>query len=354
MLRKIILVAVVSLFVGNLFAKENTTAFLENGVGAKALGMGNSYTGSWLDGNSFYWNPAGISFAKRREVSGMYATSFLETSYNHFGYTHKLPKDAAFGINWIRYSIDKIPVYNTLTNEATRDPNNLYGDFIEGKNFDNIQQAYYFTFGKKHKLNFDLGWLYYNLPIEFGYGFNVKVIRMSTSGLSGIGIYDAGQKRDGSSLPAIEYDDLSVTGIGMDLGFLFKASMSEVASKEGLGDLGVGFQIQDLSEEELKWSANTKDKVERAYLTGVYYVQDFDWIIDEYTFAYNYDSRNEGSHHFGGEVRLKKMFAIRLGSNDGDATYGLGFIFKGFTLDWAYWNHSKLDGPHRFNLSFQF
>ncbi|KAA3602141.1 MAG: hypothetical protein DWQ06_06820 [Calditrichaeota bacterium] len=340
------------IFANLAFAKENTTAFLESGVGAKALGMGNSFTGSWENGDNFYWNPAAISFSKRREISAMYASSFLETSYSLLGYTHKLPKDASFGLNWIRYSINDIPINNSLS-EETRDPDDPYSEFQTGNNFSSTQQAYFFTFGKKHKFNFDLGWLYFNLPIEAAYGFNVKVIRVGTDKLDAE-IFDADQKRDDTVDPAISYTDLSVTGIGMDLGFLIKLNMNEVVSREDLGYLGIGFNIQDLNEEELKWSANVKDKVERAYLTGFHYVQELDWVVDKITGTYTRNSRNGGSNHFGGEFQIKKMFAIRLGSNDGDITYGLGVNFKGFTLDWAFWNHSELEGPHRINLAFQF
>lgn len=50
-----------------------TNAFMELGVGARALGMGNAFVGLADDPTAFYWNPAGLVEVKERSLFGMYS-----------------------------------------------------------------------------------------------------------------------------------------------------------------------------------------------------------------------------------------------------------------------------------------
>ncbi|MCK4308154.1 UPF0164 family protein, partial [candidate division WOR-3 bacterium] len=56
-------------FFGDIYLNE----FMELGVGARALGMGNAFVGLADDPTAFYWNPAGLAQLKNREVFLMHS-----------------------------------------------------------------------------------------------------------------------------------------------------------------------------------------------------------------------------------------------------------------------------------------
>lgn len=65
-----------------------TAAFLDIGVGARALGLGGAYTALADDANSLYWNPAGLSQAEKREFTASHAEMFESTRLDFLAYAH--------------------------------------------------------------------------------------------------------------------------------------------------------------------------------------------------------------------------------------------------------------------------
>lgn len=70
--------------------KAGTTSgqFLKLGAGARAVAMGEAFTGISDDATAIYWNPSGINRLTQKEVSLMYAMWFEEISYNNLFYVH--------------------------------------------------------------------------------------------------------------------------------------------------------------------------------------------------------------------------------------------------------------------------
>ena len=54
-------------------------AFLQYGVGARALGMGGAFYAIADDATAAYWNPAGLAYLQRKEVTYMSAPMFADT-----------------------------------------------------------------------------------------------------------------------------------------------------------------------------------------------------------------------------------------------------------------------------------
>lgn len=85
--------------------------FLNIGVGARWLAMGNVGVASISDVEAAYWNPAGLTGMERNyEVGAMHANYFAGlASYNHLGFAHKPDTSSALAFTAIRFGVDDIP-----------------------------------------------------------------------------------------------------------------------------------------------------------------------------------------------------------------------------------------------------
>ena len=77
-MKKIFFIAFV---IGSLYAQSQTARtysneFLNIGVSARALAMGNSVVAQTTDVTSGYWNPAGLSNVHNQQISLMHAAYF--------------------------------------------------------------------------------------------------------------------------------------------------------------------------------------------------------------------------------------------------------------------------------------
>ncbi|MFK7970651.1 MAG: hypothetical protein AB8F95_09795 [Bacteroidia bacterium] len=99
-------------------ARKYANEFLNIGVGARALGMGNTQTALATGVTAGYWNPAGLAAREASldpEVSLMHAAYFGNVAaYNYVGFA--MPIDSAgrkrFGLSLVRIGVDDIA--NTL------------------------------------------------------------------------------------------------------------------------------------------------------------------------------------------------------------------------------------------------
>jgi hypothetical protein len=94
--------------------RKYSNEFLNIGVGARALGMGNANVAS-VDGvYSGYWNPAGLLKQKSDvEVGLMHAEYFAGIAkYDYMGASKRIDSNSVAGISLLRFGVDNIP--NTL------------------------------------------------------------------------------------------------------------------------------------------------------------------------------------------------------------------------------------------------
>jgi hypothetical protein len=309
-------------------------AFLELGVGGRPLGMGSAYVALSDDAYGFNYNPAGLALTGNIQAASMYANlfntleqqSFLSAVVPVFG-------SATFSFAWMRVSIDDIPRFlfddsHTAGQRVLGGDPSLWLSYPASGSFSSFEEAFFLTFAKYKKWNMNLGWQYFEIPVDIGYGLNFKVLRKSI-------------------------DDRKASGIGIDLGGIIRFPLDQVFQTEYVGDLSFGLNVQDVTDTQIKWDTDSKaiDKIYRNFKFGMAYVQPMQFANSQFTFTLDYNSRYGGYSQMGGEFLYRSLFAVRIGMNDRDFTTGAGIYFWKFKIDYAYQSHD-LGNSHRVSILF--
>jgi hypothetical protein len=331
---------IVFLMVIGAKAQEETKyggAFLDLGIGPRALALGSAYTAQADDGSGFYWNPAGTAFLARPQVSAMYADLFNSLE-NHSYASVSLPifGNTVLSASWIRLAVEDINryddnnLYNFTRDERYNDPegSGLTQGSLGQFNFTN--NAYYITFSKLNRWNVELGWQYFDLPIDFGYGLNFKMINMN--------LYD----KTGS-------------GIGLDAGVRLNMGLNDLFADDDFGYFSLGIGAFDLFNTSISWDTDSKqkDEIERMWRFGFAFMQPMNFMNSQLFILYDLDTKYDGGWHLGTEVLYQNLFALRFGSNDGQFTAGAGIAYWKIKLDYAYQQHD-LGNLHRVSVAFIF
>jgi len=340
---KVLLFIASILFFANVFAQETSEdtkyggEFLNIGIGARALALGSAYTAEANDGSGFYWNPAGTAFLSRPQASVMYAEMFNSLE-NHGFASIALPifGNTVLAASWIRLAVEDIPryedsnLYDFTLEERYANPgtDGLMAPAIGSFNFTN--NAYYITISKLTRWNVNMGWQYFDIPIDFGYGVNFKMINMN--------LYD----RTGS-------------GLGLDAGVRLNMGLNNLFADDNFGYFSLGLGVFDIFDTSISWDTDSKqkDKLERMWRFGFAFMQPLNFMSSQLFLLYDVDTKYGGNWHLGSEILYESMFAVRVGSNDGHFTAGAGVIYWKFKVDYAY-QHYDLGNTHRFGLTFIF
>ncbi len=311
-------------------------SFLEIGVGARAIGMGSAFCSIADDGTAFFWNPAGIGFIEKSTLSGMYGPQFGSFknpmgSYHFIGITHPLPGNGVLGINWIRLSVDDIPIYSALDGdsywERLHDISLRPSGEAEGY-INDVEDAFFFTFALMNSFKLDLGWEYHEMEVKMPIGVNLKWIRQSLG-------------------------EGEATGIGIDVGAVIVFPVSEFFEKDYLGTFRFGLNIQDITGTKIGWNTKHQDPVPTNFKWGISYSQP---ISDKTTYilvSYDRDSRWHGKDRFGLEFVAYGVLGLRAGSDNGNLTGGVGIRFWKIDLNYGFISH-ELNFLHRISCSINF
>jgi hypothetical protein len=165
MIRKAILFSGLILSMNKMYsqtAPKYSNDFLDIGVGARSLAMGNSVVASVNDVTSGYWNPAGLLGVKGDiEVSLMHDEYFAGIAQDDYiAASYRLDTNSVFGLTIIRFGIDNIP-YTIDLIDATGNIN--YNNITT---FSDAQYAFLFSYARSFS----------SMP-GLQLGGNVKIIR---------------------------------------------------------------------------------------------------------------------------------------------------------------------------------
>ena len=330
---KILFILFAFCFFNVLYGGEYAADFLNIGVGARALGMGGAACASIDDGSSFYWNPAGLGFLKTPVLSGMYGPQFGSLknplgNYHFIGYSQPLPGKAVISINWIRLSVDEIPIYSGLEGESFWDrlhdlsirPSGEPEGFIT-----DTEDALFFTFAKYNRFKVDLGWQYHKVGIELPVGLNIKWIRQK------LGDYEA-------------------SGIGIDAGAMVRFRLDELVEKEKIGTVTFGLFFQDFTGTRLTWDTEHQDNLPMNIKWGIAYMAPLIFMKSELNISYNRESRWGGKNRWGLEFIGLNIISLRAGLDDGNFTCGAGLKIWRMDFDYAFLTHN-LESLHRISCA---
>lgn len=92
-------------------APKYSNEFLNIGVGADALGLGNAVIANTGSAYSGYWNPAGLTKVdKWLDVGLMHSEYFAGIAkYDYLGLAHSIDDKSTIGLSVIRFAVDDIP-----------------------------------------------------------------------------------------------------------------------------------------------------------------------------------------------------------------------------------------------------
>jgi len=142
--------------------RNYSNEFLAIGVDAASFGKSNAVVASTANVNATYWNPAGLTQLKNKQISLMHASYFANIANYDFGaYALPLDERSALGISVVRFGVDDILDTRGLIADDGRTIT-LFRDLPRFSTAD-----YAFTISYARKL----------FNKNFSYGINAKIVR---------------------------------------------------------------------------------------------------------------------------------------------------------------------------------
>lgn len=161
------LLALLALLLAGSSQGTETAAYLDIGVGARALAMGGAYTALADDAHSVYWNPAGLARMEKREAAASHAELGNMTRHDFITYAHPTSQAVVAGAF-------------TYLNQGKLEGRDALGGRTSG--FDASDAAVAFAAGRKNDLA--------------DFGVSVKYLRSHIASAEAQGFaFDAGLKR---------------------------------------------------------------------------------------------------------------------------------------------------------------
>ncbi|MBC7188540.1 MAG: UPF0164 family protein [Calditrichaeota bacterium] len=311
-----------------LLAGTYAAEFLRIGVGARPAAMGGAFVALANDGTAFYWNPAGLAYVRRAELTFEHTPMFGGIAqYNVASVALRLMPGMAVGLSWIRLGVEDIPRYGELaetrwdrfTNPALRSTGQPEGYFGDSEN------AIMLSFARKLEFELSLGvglsrvWI----PAELCVGATYKYLEQHLDAFSG-------------------------HGQGLDAGVLLRLTTEAESAGQPVRSVGLGVGVRDLSRTSLKWNspARTIDRTQPVVRCGVAFTQSLRFLKSQAGLALDKEYFGAEGVYVGGELAVANVVALRVGSHDGDLAVGAGLRLGWVHIDYAFVSY-QLRGTHR-------
>jgi len=278
-------------------------AFLRMGLGARASAMGNSGVALAEDGFGIYYNPAGLAFMREKHVALTYSFLSLDRQFHFTGVSIPLEPRAGIGVAWLHAGVKNIEG-RTLTGQV---------DEI----YETGEDVFFISFANA-------------FHPKLSAGLNFKILRNQML-------------------------DISATGLGFDIGFLYRP----------LEWLAAGVQFKDLLS---GYTWNTQELFDEE---GGNYTEHFLQVV-KFGLAVRpvpqlaisgdveVSEENIWQTYFGTEYVYQNLAYLRVGMNNQSPTFGAGLAY-GFLanintqLDYALLLGMAGAGPtHIFSWQFKF
>jgi hypothetical protein len=299
--------------------------FLALGLGARSYGMGSAFTSLADDATSFYWNPAGSAQIGKKTLFFMHSSQY-DNLMTYDAATFILPgKDTknvlSIGILYLNIPdiFDTRNAWEDTNNDGLPDEDEI--DYSKITSFDDSEYAIFLNGAIKKRENLYLG-------------FNVKFFRKS-------------------------FAEYSANGLGADLGFVFIPNER----------IRIGANLKDVTSSFLLWNTGTKEFIYPKVRTGITVGTKFFFIteskvhlsmdteirLDHRIRSSQLSYRSINADFFWGlEYWFVNTVAIRIGSENGELSTGLGLSYKGIHIDYAVLTNEFLNNSQRLSGSINF
>jgi len=318
----LIIFFMISLLATSANATKYAGAFMDDGGGARALGMGGAFTAVASDPSTTYWNPAGLSGIGSGQFLIMHSERFGDLVDRDFAsYVRPVNwslfggNDAGVGFTLIRLGIDNIPFTDHLFNDLdSNGDGEVSNDELQG--LFGLQDE--FRYESDSELALFLS--YAENVSDWNFGGSVKLIRQEIGSFSSVGI--------GCDLAALR------PNIWRSLTF--------------------GVKLQDITTTYLSWSTGVNEIITPAVVPAISWNQPLPSFNGNLIVASSLETRfdNRGdvdqfsagstsaNLHLGAELGLRDRVYLRAGFDSGfeaaNRTAGVGFKLRLFQVDYAY------------------
>lgn len=292
------LVTVVSLAAPGAYAGGAGTtgaAFLKVGVGARALAMGGAFSALADGANTVNWNPGALAGLKEKSLTASYNSLFVDQSQGFLGYAMPLndgKSAVAAGVNSLTISDIEERAGDTETADSM---------------FDNTNRVYSLSYAREGVFD------------KVSLGVSLKYVTE-------------------------KLDSFSESAPALDIGAVYKPDIENLFTGFSVRNLGTKMGPDPLP---LTLKGGAAYKMAGGKFTGAL---DCDWLVNDERFYVD----------LGGEYWMTQNLAARAGYQLGrgsddlgglaGASFGLGFRFGQFALDYAFVPFGDLGDTHRMTL----
>ncbi len=299
------LILVAALVVSSVaWAEDGTAGSTYLDVFGIGIGAGPSavaaYTAAPGDLWSLTYNPAGLSNISRLSLGVSQIEWLDDTSFSYLGVG--LPRgDGGLALGLAYFDLGGVDVYD-----------------VDGTDLNRSAEAY-------------------NLGFVGGYGFDVPNICDMSFGVSGHVIQGS-------------FEDETDTAIGVNLGFLYGVMEDQIKFGLAVRNLGTKFKfVGEEDEQTMTFAGGVSYSTFRAQIPNVDLMVGVDALMPK---------NRDVAMAVGGEVWVYDMLALRAGYKTGvdmgNLSYGAGFKYSDFQLDYTYTDHEDFEATHRISLTMAF
>ncbi len=280
-------------------AKDGFCLPIDLQLGARPQGMGGAFVALVDDVNAVYWNPAGLTQMRTFEAAFMHVSPFSigEATIDFSSLAVPMSQTGALGVSWIHQGAEL-----EEGRGATYKKSNM------------SENTFVLSLARR-------------LTPDMSLGVNVKRLRIDSE-IGGGG------------------------GFGYDLGLLYRVH-NIAFEKLPFQTFSFGLMFRNLFT-DLK-DESVPATLRMGVATKVYNGRVALAVDMEKKKEVNKEE-NSYQFHFGAETAITRNMLLRLGNDDGDLTYGVGFLLLNWELDYAFYRIKEydLDYSHRMSATLKF
>ncbi len=279
----------------DLSADVGAAAYLQEGLGARWLGMGGAARAAAWDVHAGTWNPAGLTYAGpvTWQVGSMLTVATLGRSSVSLSGSYLSDRAGAFGLSWIHHAvsgIERVDDVGTVTGTET-----------------SAEDAVLMSYGRR-------------ILYQVRAGATVKLLHQQLLGFS-------------------------ANGAAVDVGVLVQPLLSR--------ELYLAVTGENLAS-TFAWETGVRNELTRAFAAGAAYRTFRDQVLLAADVVFR-PAPLGSSVHAGAEVWPYTEVAVRAGINDGRPSGGATYFWKPYELDYAFvWDQNRLGNRHQVSFLLHF